>query len=186
MLLTIRASLGETFGMTELGTWKMYPLPPLTQSSSCTTGMSCSKITNGSNLGSNIDRLLAIYQTLYPDNWFLPSDNPPSSASLKPFYHSFPGDLVPATRLFTSDDVYDWTQFGYQYDVLQRQSGESQDHYIDRINAWVKSSYGGTAALLLHDSKGLFQNITIKNHTYDDYIIDVIYDRYDVLSRRSS
>ena len=181
MLLTIRASLGEIFGMTELDTWKMCRLPPLTQSFLCTTGMSCSKIKKEADLGSNIDRLLAIYQTLYPSNWFLPSDDPPSNASLKPFYHSFPGDLVPNTRLFTSDDVHDWTIFGYQYDVLQRQSGESQDQYIARINTWVKSEYGGTAALLLNDSKRLFRNIDIKDHTYHDYIIDVIYDRFDVL-----
>ena len=141
------------------------------------------KIKNVTDLSSNIDRLLAIYQTLYPktlypNHWFLPSDKPSSNAQLKPFYHSFPGDLVPDTRLFTSDDVYDWTKFGYQYDMLQRQPGQSEDQYLAGINKWVKSAYGGTAKLLLHDSKGL---LNVQEHTFDDYIIDVIYDRCDVL-----
>ena len=137
------------------------------------------------DFGSNIDRLLAIYQTLYPHNWFLGSDKPPSNASLKPFYHAFPGDHTSETRLFTSDDVRDWTKFGYQYDLLQRQPGESQDEYIARINTWVKSNYNGTAAVLLKDPKGLF-NGAFEDQSYPDYIIDVIYDRYDVPSHQKT
>ena len=79
--------------------------------------------------------------------------------------------------MFTSEDVKDWTQFGYQYDVLQHQPGESQDQYIARINTWVKANYGGTAKLLLNDPKKLFKDVVIHDHTYDDYMIDVIYDR---------
>ena len=178
----LRVLLGEINGVTGLGTWRIYHLRPLTRFFTCTTGISYLKIENAANLSSNIDRLLAIYQTLYPNNWFLPSDKPSSESSLKPFYHTFPEGT---TRLYNSDDVRNWTQYGYQYDMLQHQPGESQDEYITRINAWVKSNYGGTAKLLVKDPKKLFEGVNIQDHTYDDYIIDVIYDRYDFPSHYS-
>lgn len=64
---------------------------------------------------SNIDRLTAMFQTLYPDKWFdSPVDGDPQ-----------PGDpLVPfhtdqAGTLWTSDDTKDWTRYNYTYDVLE-------------------------------------------------------------------
>ena len=63
--------------------------------------------------------------------------------------------------------------------MLEHHSGESQEQYIDRINAWIKSAYSGTATLLLDDPKGL---LNTEDPIYHDYIIDVVYNRYDIPS----
>lgn len=63
---------------------------------------------------SNIDRLTAMFQTLYPDKWFdSPVDGDPQPGDpLTPFHVDQSGTL------WTSDDTKDWTRYNYTYDTL--------------------------------------------------------------------
>lgn len=38
----------------------------------------------------NIDRLVALWQTLYPQAWFPPNANPPAKDALTPFHYTRP------------------------------------------------------------------------------------------------
>lgn len=72
-----------------------------------------------------MDRTFALWQALHPNSWFEPQTqvtsnywyksgtNSSSSAGLKPFKKNAAGDL------WTSDDVRNWTVFGYTYPELQ-------------------------------------------------------------------
>lgn len=123
----------------------------------------------------NIDRLLAIWQTLNSDSWFASDASPPSTDPLPPFHHQFASGAI---DYFKSDDVRQWLSFGYQYDVLERKSGESDEDYVTRIKVYVETTYQSTGRVLLNDHDNLFKDIKIQDHTYDDYLIDVLYDRY--------
>ena len=127
------------------------------------------------NQASNIDRLLAIWQTLNSKSWFVSDASPPAGDPLPPFHHRFQSGAV---DYFSSDDLRIWTQYGYQYDVLQRIAGESDADYISRIKTYVDTTYRNTGQILLRDNGNLFKDIYIQDDTYDDYLIDVLYDRY--------
>ena len=136
--------------------------------------------------GSNIDRFLAIWQVLYwearfpskdPPEFSIPRDplkNPSPRDPLPPFHHQFASGTV---DYFKSNDLREWWRFGYQYDVLVRKTGETDAAYIARIKAYVEKTYENTGRILLDDQKLLFKDIKIENHGYDDYLIDVCYDR---------
>ncbi|WYZ43577.1 hypothetical protein EsH8_VII_000013 [Colletotrichum jinshuiense] len=124
----------------------------------------------------NIDRLLAIWQVLNEKSWFAPKAKPPATDKLTPFHHEFPNKTV---DYFDSDSVRCWENLGYQYDDLQRHDGENDTQYVARIRTYVDSTYHGTGYTLLHDRGHLFKNQPrIHNNTYDDYVINVKYDRY--------
>ncbi len=61
--------------------------------------------------------------------------------------------------------------------MLERTPGESDTAYIARIKAYVETTYSSTGRLLLRDSGRLFKHVKVQDHTYDDYLIDVTYDR---------
>lgn len=127
---------------------------------------------------SNIDRILAIWQTLHSNSWWPPTDDdPPATDKLSPFHHQFPNGAI---DYFDSNDVRDWTTLGYQYDVLKRQSSEEDAAYLARIRAWVEHTYASTGRVLLRDNRGLIPDIEgdAAGRTYYDYLINVLYDRY--------
>ena len=79
---------------------------------------------------------------------------------------------------FNSDDLYQWSTYGYQYDVLERKTNESDAVYLARIKTYVEKTYkNNTGQLLLDDPDKLFKGFKAQGDTYDDYIIDVCYDR---------
>ncbi|MCJ1261407.1 hypothetical protein MMC22_001271 [Lobaria immixta] len=106
----------------------------------------------------NIDRLLAIWQILNWDCWFASDASPSSTEPLTPFHHRFDSGKV---GYFNSDD-----------------SDESNKDYVTRIKVYVEKTYQNTGRVLLNDHNNLYKDITVKDHTYDDYLIDVLYDRY--------
>jgi hypothetical protein len=55
------------------------------------------------SMTSNVDRLLAIYQALYPDKWLQQRD---ASANLYPFRKN-------ETEFWNSKDVINWKTLGY-------------------------------------------------------------------------
>lgn len=149
----------------------------MTLSSTCTTGRN--KALNHSiaqlTCSSNIDRLFAIWQVLNEKSWFAPEATPPATDKLTPFHHEFPNKTV---DYFDSDNVRCWENLGYQYYDLERYDGENDTQYVARIRAYVDKAYRGTGNTLLEDKGHLFKNeLQIQNNTYNDYVINVKYDR---------
>ena len=122
---------------------------------------------------SNIDRLWAVWQVLYPDSWFTSQDAPGPQSSLEPFHHDFSGSR--GVDYFNSDDTRDWQGLGYQYDVLQRNQGETDPQYQARIKAWIDATYPHTGNVLTRDKHRLLGDV--KDNTYDDYVVNLLYDR---------
>jgi len=144
---------------------------------------------------ANIDRILALWQTVnppskeHPESWFLDGDEPKAKDPLPPF-HRLDSDTG-KVEYFNSNDTQDWTNYGYQYDILARKesnsntdSEESDQEYINRLTTYISHAYPkNTGSVLLRDKGNLFSHNDIKNsadggHEYDDYLIDVLYDRY--------
>lgn len=67
---------------------------------------------------SNIDRIFAIYQALYPDKWVPASGRLNSSTKLYPFRKD-------ANEFWNSNDVKDWRTLGYAIPGNQRLTKES-------------------------------------------------------------
>jgi len=57
-------------------------------------------------MDSDIDRLFAIYQALYPTKWVPDKGEATNQTELWPF-------LFNTTRCWTSDDAKDWTLLGF-------------------------------------------------------------------------
>jgi tyrosinase len=170
-----RASLAVARWRKASDTCKTSHLQPSTPSSTFITGKTTSSpaTLRPSNTvsTSNVDRLAAIWQTLNPDTWFIQGDSPTSKDILTPFHKT-------DAKYFTSDDVRDWTTLGYQYDGLQRDSNETDDAYMKRIKKSIEKLYSSnTGRVLLADRASLFRQVKVQDHTYDDYVIDVLYDR---------
>ncbi|KAK0752740.1 common central domain of tyrosinase-domain-containing protein [Schizothecium vesticola] len=107
---------------------------------------------------ANVDRLCAIWQTLNWSMWFTNTGTQPPSTSDLPPFHMFDGSQV---RYFNSDDV---------------RETRNSPAYLDRVREYVETTYPSTGRVLLHDEGKLFKEV--RSNSYDDYIIDVLYDRY--------
>jgi tyrosinase len=112
-----------------------------------------------------------------PDAW--------EKDDLKPF-RRFDGK----TQYWNSDDCRDWTKLGYQYDDLVPDAASlkpdgylNEDHYTTDILARVNRTYPGPAHVIskirstdgIDIPDGLDETI---GEPFDDYVINVIYDRY--------
>ena len=165
----------EIASTTASGIWRTSQWRRLTLFSTCITGKyyivgkSCADASHF----SNIDRQLAIWQTLNESAWFEDSDEPKSSDELPPFHHKTKTGQI---AIYTSDAVRDWTSLGYQYDVLERKAGENNDAYIARIKAYL-DSYQNTGQFLMRAPENLLGPEKVKDNIYPDYLIDVLYDR---------
>ncbi|KAM7210463.1 Di-copper centre-containing protein [Rhypophila decipiens] len=131
----------------------------------------------------NIDHYFAMWQTLYDNVWFTDKDTPSPLDDLPPFRHKFDGER--GVDYFNSDDIRDWTTLGYQYDVLQRRTGEDDAAYKQRIRSHITDSYPHTGDVILKDRHGVFSShgevggsVLFADQGVDDYVINVIYDRY--------
>ncbi|KAH7147138.1 hypothetical protein B0J13DRAFT_622059 [Dactylonectria estremocensis] len=147
----------------------------------------------------NIDRLLAMWQALNWEAWFdtpafLDNDaskpNPALYADLLPF-HAIETDK-PETGYWTSDGVRDWTELHYSYDDLKpRPEAILPDGTLDEgryktdLLAHIQDIYPSTQKYyekLFHDSsiknEDFFGPHNTENVTWNDYIINVTYDRY--------
>lgn len=125
----------------------------------------------------NIDRITAMWQTLHEGVWF--ENDVLAERELYPFRGpKLDGEI----DYFTSNDVRDWTRFGYQYEILELRDGETEVGRKRRINEFIDKSYFSTAQVLLKDEGHLFhdgsdiESFAARND-FEDYIIDVIYDR---------
>ncbi|KAM7191683.1 Di-copper centre-containing protein [Rhypophila sp. PSN 637] len=131
----------------------------------------------------NIDHHLAMWQTLYDNVWFTDNDTPFPCDDLPPFRHNFDGER--GVDYFNSNDNKDWTTLGYQYDLLQRRTGEDDAAYKQRIRNHITDSYPHTGDVILKDRHGVFSShgeaggsALFADQGVDDYVINIIYDRY--------
>ncbi|KAF4956914.1 hypothetical protein FGADI_3517 [Fusarium gaditjirri] len=149
----------------------------------------------------NIDRLLAMWQCLNWDAWFNKApyqqnvdrvEDKKRDASLLPFHRE--KTTKPENGYWTSDDVRDWAVLGYQYDDLIPKPGaidpetkllnekqfkidlaeHIEDIYPSAQKYW-KAVYENKSK---EENKDFFGPTNTKNETWNDYVINVIYDRY--------
>ncbi|KAI3577567.1 common central domain of tyrosinase-domain-containing protein [Fusarium oxysporum f. sp. albedinis] len=147
----------------------------------------------------NIDRLLAMWQTLNWGAWF---DEPKflkgtgkvedktQDDDLFPFHAVETDD--PKTGYWTSRHIRDWTKLGYQYDDLRPgpdailPGGDlNEKQFKLDLEAHIQTIYPSAQkyyeALFKDDNvpnKKFFGPHNTDNKTWNDYLINVIYDRY--------
>ncbi|KAF8534625.1 common central domain of tyrosinase-domain-containing protein [Trichophaea hybrida] len=119
----------------------------------------------------NVDRQMAIWQTLNPDKWFdqpLSGDPQPTDV-LQPFHIDTKGTT------YNSNMIRDWKALGYQYDtlmpplhVLDATGQLDRDSYLSHLKRHLNERYSNKEK----DRPG-----NIDGHK-NDYIINIIYDRY--------
>ncbi|KAJ0379592.1 hypothetical protein COL26b_002100 [Colletotrichum chrysophilum] len=116
-----------------------------------------------------------MWQVLNPDSWFDPAGG---QEKLVPFHNDFGGERH--VDYFNSDDVRAYSTFGYEYDVLVRQKGQEDEEYVAGITSHINKTYHGTGDVLQHDKGGLFLSGQLGggDKDYEDYVINVLYDRY--------
>ena len=125
---------------------------------------------------SNIDRLLAIWQTLHWKKWFdRPRHGDPSPHSpLLPFHDDTKNNKWSSTK------CRDWKQLNYHYDDLVPQGDAvgNEEKYLKDVQARIKELYRGTSDEI-QDTPGY----TSTDGRFNDYIINVTYDRYALKGR---
>ncbi|KAF3025861.1 hypothetical protein E8E14_014793 [Neopestalotiopsis sp. 37M] len=129
----------------------------------------------------NIDRLLAIWQKLNPTLWFdrLEQNDKTADSPLSPFHQDSEG------KLHTSETVRDHTALGYDYaDLAPKQQSRNtngsinQQEYAKQIRASLMKLYQSTASIAMDNIEFPGFARTDDNKTFNDYVINVIYDRY--------
>ncbi|EMR68281.1 putative tyrosinase precursor protein [Eutypa lata UCREL1] len=129
----------------------------------------------------NIDRLYAIWQTLYPQKWFratkvlkdngtwsIPTDNPDTQCTqLAPFRPNNSGTY------YTPDTVREWMQFGYSYPELQPWKYKTTEDYLLSINTDIAKLYRATAD---HISDS-YEIGTDKDIVHYDHVINIRYGK---------
>ncbi|KAI0850711.1 common central domain of tyrosinase-domain-containing protein [Daldinia vernicosa] len=143
----------------------------------------------------NVDRLLSMWQVLHWDAWWtapgscMAADQDPMPKDpLKPFHTKDNGD--PKKDYWTSEMARDWTKLYYQYDDLVPDPGAissdgtlDENKYRQDLETHIEKIYPSTKNYI----QGIRLDNKIKNsdffevgdgHSWDDYIVNVIYDRY--------
>jgi tyrosinase len=148
-----------------------------------------------------IDRLLAIWQSLYWDLWWdqrepggdhVRDDDPDDF--LQPFHTKDNGDLT--KDVWTATKCKDWTKLNYHYDDLMLLTKNAllpdgtldEEKYKMDLHLYINNVYPSTKALVqairnsdVPTPEGLApdtSNADERNEEWKDYIINVVYDRY--------
>ncbi|KAG7405290.1 hypothetical protein LZL87_006534 [Fusarium oxysporum] len=154
---------------------------------------------------TQIDRLLAIWQSLYPKLWWdkaepgqgnVPDETPHDL--LYPFHDKskpYPADPKEDKDFWTAEKCRDWTVFNYQYDDLMELSQKAlgpkgdlnEEKFKKLLQAYIHKTYPCAEHLIrdikenqdVHVPAGLKPNVpNISDGSWKDYIINVKYDRY--------
>ncbi|KAH7125927.1 hypothetical protein EDB81DRAFT_698386 [Dactylonectria macrodidyma] len=157
---------------------------------------------------TQIDRLLAIWQSLYWDLWWdkkepgtgnVKDDTP--DEPLQPFHDKNNGD--PLADVWTANKCRDWTNLNYQYDDLMAlsQTALLPDGTLDEakfksdLQVYINRMYPATGHLVqsiraapdVNTPEGLAPDSGEKDAPgatpWKDYIINVVYDRYALAGR---
>ncbi|KAI2628592.1 common central domain of tyrosinase-domain-containing protein [Hypoxylon sp. NC1633] len=147
----------------------------------------------------NVDRLLSIWQALNWQAWWDTPEPPHSGPTvpdpkptdpLKPF-HTIDGGN-PREDYWTSEMARDWTKLNYQYDDLAPHprailpNGKlNEAQYKADLSAYIQATYPSTLEYfhqVYRDSQvpneGFFGAHNAERETWNDYLINVVYDRY--------
>ncbi|KFY12493.1 hypothetical protein V491_06774 [Pseudogymnoascus sp. VKM F-3775] len=127
---------------------------------------------------ANVDRQVAIFQAYNPTLWF---NDIPQAEFAKPTDPLYPFQYDTDGNYWSSEMCRDWKRLSYDYDIpAQRSSGgvpsllalsaETEDTNRSSFNLMLNGRYG-------HTRKAL-QAATEINGRENDYIINIIYDRY--------
>ncbi|KAM5350817.1 hypothetical protein ACJ41O_007322 [Fusarium nematophilum] len=152
---------------------------------------------------TQIDRLLAMWQSLNWTRWFdceeppgkgnekdVPDDTPDDY--LYPFHDKDNGD--PNTDVWTANKCRDWTVFNYQYDDLMDLSKKAlnedktlnEKHFKCLLRGYINEIYPCTEKFIwsIDETRGidiprnLRPDLGDQKNQWHDYIINVVYDRY--------
>ncbi|KAK4696632.1 hypothetical protein P7C71_g1311, partial [Lecanoromycetidae sp. Uapishka_2] len=125
----------------------------------------------------NIDRLCAMWQALNWDKWFdsPQGKDPKPSQSLPPFHYNT------QSGSWTSDRGRDWRLSNYQYDDLKDMPpGKPTPVFQASLSQHINNLYASTSSIVAGTG------YTLENDTFNDYIINVVYDRYALKGRAYS
>lgn len=125
----------------------------------------------------NIDRLCAMWQALNWNTWFnKPEPNDPApSEPLHPFHYDT------QSNSWTSDRSRDWRLLKYQYDDLKDMPpGEPTPEFQASLRRRINDLYPSTSSVVADTGYSLEHNF------FNDYIINVVYDRYALNGRAYS
>ncbi|CAG7564494.1 unnamed protein product [Fusarium equiseti] len=154
---------------------------------------------------TQIDRLLAIWQSLYPTLWWdkcepgqgnVPDETPKDL--LYPFHDvskPYPADPKEDKDFWTAEKCRDWTVFNYQYDDLMDLSQKAlgpkgdlnEEKFKKLLQAYIHKTYPCAEHLIrdikenehVHVPAGLKPKVPgVSDGSWKDYIINVRYDRY--------
>ena len=126
---------------------------------------------------SNIDRLLAIWQQLHPNEWFDSNDPRNGDTPLQPFHTDSSNNIWTSNRCqFTKD-------LNYTYENLEEPSQPAKSDISDvtgsenlaKLRKRINLLYGTTRQALQKNKEKTEGN---KN----DYVINIVYDRYRIQS----
>ncbi|OCL09390.1 Di-copper centre-containing protein [Glonium stellatum] len=129
----------------------------------------------------NIDRQLAIWQILNSKMWFNKpqKDDPLPTDPLLPFHYDT------NRSLWFSDKCRDWTQLNYQYDdlvpkpdAINPDGSVNEERYAQDLRTYINTIYPSTSQIV-KETPGY----TLDGGKFNDYVINVIYDRYALKGR---
>ncbi|RFN51310.1 di-copper centre-containing protein [Fusarium flagelliforme] len=160
----------------------------------------------------NVDRLIAIWQTLHDDQWFVDDDvrNKEQGNFFLEFAH--PGKATDKLRpfhdgdgkYFTSNDVREVTKLGYTYKGLERWLHKGPDGSYNKAAHLAElresllldygSSWKAAQAAFISDDPGQNTGIglmSFKDYSadpvdligVDDYVVDIVYDKFALNGR---
>ncbi|KAH8660069.1 common central domain of tyrosinase-domain-containing protein [Xylariales sp. PMI_506] len=152
----------------------------------------------------NIDRLLAFWQVLNWAAWWDTPEpehvnpnvpDPTPSDPLTPFHTTNGGN--PKTGFWTSEEARDWTKLYYQYDDLRPKPDAilpngtlNEEKYIEDLQAYIQATYPSTLEYVRQVSAderikrgGFFGPHNSSDASWNDYLINVVYDRYALNGR---
>ncbi|KAF8465021.1 common central domain of tyrosinase-domain-containing protein [Kalaharituber pfeilii] len=146
---------------------------------------------------ANVDRLFAIWQTLFPDAWFSdrsqqliqngnfylpPLTKPSPETKLHPF-------RAEGSEYHTSNSIRDWFRFGYSYPELQPwlDKYKTGGHFDERkyrhdVQLQIKKLYAPVQVYYRKYTPVLAPPTTEEDNelTLDDYIAEITYNRYEL------
>ncbi|KAL8819551.1 MAG: hypothetical protein Q9191_007712 [Dirinaria sp. TL-2023a] len=125
----------------------------------------------------NVDRLCAMWQALNWEMWFSKpiNDDPKPSNPLLPFHYD------ENKSSWTSDRCRDWRSLHYQYDDMKDMpSGRPKPEFQTALRKHIDKIYPSISATVRP------AGFTLEDNTFNDYIINVVYDRYALKGRAYS
>ncbi|KAH6950229.1 hypothetical protein DER45DRAFT_580235 [Fusarium avenaceum] len=149
----------------------------------------------------NIDRLLAMWQCLNWTTWFNGVrtqgcteyvEDKKKDSPLLPFHREKTSD--PTTGYWTSDDARDWTKLRYQYDdlipkpdaIIPGKNVLNEEKYKIHLREHIEEIYPSAQKYWKaifekknrDENKDFFGRTNTRQETWNDYVINVVYDRY--------